>query len=107
MPYRIGEPGCEMCGELATSSCQRCGRPLCSKHAHGPDERCPRCEQWYEEHCIPGRRTTYPLEIPSRAARIILCCTPIWPFGIAAILKEAEKKRRRRRFLRERLTSEQ
>lgn len=104
MPYRVSDAeSCAICRKVATSTCIRCSRPLCPDHAHRSDRRCELCERWFEEHRVLGRDSNYSLEIPSRAARVILCFTPIWPLGVAAIIKEAEKKRRRRRFLSERL----
>ena len=102
MPYRWAD-GCAVCKALATNRCLRCGRPLCARHAHPPDRRCQLCEAWYAEHRAPGRGSRYPFEIPSRAAMWILLFTPAWPFGVGALIKETQRSRRRREFLRERL----
>ena len=102
MPYRSGE-GCAVCKALATERCYRCGRPLCPEHAHPPDRRCPLCEAWFAQNRAPGRNAKHPVEIPSRAAMLILLFTPLWPFGIGALIKDAQRRRRRREFLQERL----
>ena len=101
MPYRSGD-GCAVCKALATERCYRCGRPLCPDHAHAADRRCRFCEDWFAEHLAPGRNARYPVEIPSRTAMLILLFTPLWPFGVGALIKDAQRRRRRRQFLEER-----
>ena len=62
------------------------------------------CEEWFEDNLSVDQHSRFAMEIPNRAARIILCFTPVWPIGLLAILKEGDKKRRRRRFLGEKIS---
>lgn len=40
---------CVICRELSSSSCLRCGSPLCRRHQHGARDRCETCENEFRE----------------------------------------------------------
>jgi hypothetical protein len=53
-PFRqaVIRPTCALCGELTevSTSCPRCGRPLCAQHVPpGAERRCTPCEEVYAE----------------------------------------------------------